>query len=314
MNMFELAYFRLFGRRNKKYWVAALCAASFACGHCLFGNDDNESESLLSQYQQATQQLIKDVQPPSARRQTATTRTDGRSHRPEPVKAEETFATSSPTQPQKSSRRVKPSQQPVPDSVVVKAEPSAAVESVLRPDSLATDQSSAKSQPASDKTKFSPHSPVTFAAPERAPPASEETRLPIVTQIEVLQQPALSHESVSPRMEIITPGTASAQSPRWQDSAAKDGPFVAARSIPIETDVRQTSQPQTSQPLPQIINVSRQIAPLQPPKAPAQPIEVDDEHLPPIVSPDQVPRPGTRKRQLQQAAQATPVLRIDLGK
>src|SRR5437867_4037173 len=88
MNMLDLAHARRFARRSKKYWVAALCAASFACGHYVLGDDDNESESLLSQYQQATQQLVTEVQPSSARRPGSTTNTNPHASRLQPAKAQ----------------------------------------------------------------------------------------------------------------------------------------------------------------------------------------------------------------------------------
>ena len=73
--MFDVANVRLIARRSRKYWVAALCGASFACGNFLFGDDDNDAESLLSQYQQATQQLVIEAQPSTARRRPRRPRT-----------------------------------------------------------------------------------------------------------------------------------------------------------------------------------------------------------------------------------------------
>src|SRR6476469_8423869 len=64
--MLVLARAGRFARRGKKIWVAALCVASYACGHYLFGDDSPPaSESLLSQYFKSTKQVVDEVQPPA---------------------------------------------------------------------------------------------------------------------------------------------------------------------------------------------------------------------------------------------------------
>src|SRR6266436_10266330 len=51
-------------RHWRRLWAAALCAASFATGHLLFGDDDPpatvEAPSLLGQYRQATSQMVEE--------------------------------------------------------------------------------------------------------------------------------------------------------------------------------------------------------------------------------------------------------------
>jgi len=128
-------------------------------------------------------------------------------------------------------------------------------------------------------------------------------------------QSEMTRKQLAPRMEIITPAGTTTESPRAQDLSARSLPAAAAKSAPNQAEVWLPANPVPSQPLPQVINVSRQAAPApQPPKLASTLAELNDENLPPIVSPDQVPRPGTRKKPVQPAAQTTPVLRIDLGK
>lgn len=319
--MFDLANARLLARRSKKYWVAALCAASFTCGHYLFGDDDaDSSESLLSQYQQATQQLVGEVQLPTARRQPAANKTDAHASRPQPVKAEAAVAeTNGPAPPQKSSRRVKPSPQSTTAEAIAKSE--APIETNLK----SNYQVVAKEEPTGAKPDLVQNSPAPQTPTEPTATPAENRSLPTVTYIELPPQSAVTQKEVPPqsaatqkdvaiRMEIITQTTAGAESPRSQDPGAQKSPWVVTKLAPMQAEVRSPTKPELSQPLPQIINVSRTIAPPQPPKLAETLAELNDEHLPPIVSPDQVPRPGTRKKPVPQTAQATPVLRIDLGK
>src|SRR5437764_683566 len=111
-------------RRSKKYWVAALCAASFACGQYLFGDDETDSsESLLSQYQQATKQLVSEVPLPTARRQSNPPSTQPPSAKPQQAKLQAIPIAASPSdnsqaKPQKSSRRVKPTDEPKKESTL----------------------------------------------------------------------------------------------------------------------------------------------------------------------------------------------------
>src|SRR5262245_30482083 len=54
---------RALRRRKRALWAAALCSASFATGHYLFGEDDKpspapEKPSLLSQYLEAKSDLV----------------------------------------------------------------------------------------------------------------------------------------------------------------------------------------------------------------------------------------------------------------
>src|SRR5437867_7780314 len=55
---------RRFLRQWRRLWAAALCAASFATGQMLFGDDapplPAETPSLLSQYRQATSQMVEE--------------------------------------------------------------------------------------------------------------------------------------------------------------------------------------------------------------------------------------------------------------
>src|SRR5437879_5860612 len=55
---------RRFLRHWRRLWAAALCAASFATGHMLFGDDGPpppaETPSLLNQYRQATSQMVEE--------------------------------------------------------------------------------------------------------------------------------------------------------------------------------------------------------------------------------------------------------------
>src|SRR5436190_9917150 len=55
---------RRFLRQWRRLWAAALCAASFATGQMLFGDDPPplpaETPSLLSQYRQATSQMVEE--------------------------------------------------------------------------------------------------------------------------------------------------------------------------------------------------------------------------------------------------------------
>jgi hypothetical protein len=123
-------------------------------------------------------------------------------------------------------------------------------------------------------------------------------------------------KQLAPRMEIITPATTSTESPRAQDTSVLNAPLAINKPVPMRADLWIPANPVPNQPLPQVINVSRPaVAPPQPPKLADTLDELNDKDLPPIVSPDQVPRPGTRKKPVQPAAaQSTPVLRIDLGK
>jgi hypothetical protein len=130
----------------------------------------------------------------------------------------------------------------------------------------------------------------------------------IPLQSEVIQK------QLAPRMEIITPAITNTESPRAQDLAAQNAPPLVAKPVPMQAELWVPANPVPSQPMPQIINVSRQsIEPPQPPKLASTLAELNDGDLPPIVSPDQVPRPSARKKPVQPAAQSTPVLRIDLG-
>jgi len=55
---------RRFLRHWRPIWAAGLCAASFATGHMLFGDDvpaGGEGSSLLSQYRQATSQMVEET-------------------------------------------------------------------------------------------------------------------------------------------------------------------------------------------------------------------------------------------------------------
>ncbi|HEY2415216.1 MAG TPA: hypothetical protein VGI40_23435 [Pirellulaceae bacterium] len=329
--MFDMARARLHTRRSKKYWVAALCAASFASGHYLFGADDDESESLLSQYQQATQQLVTEVQPSSTRRPGSATNTNPHTSRLQPAKAQAASAASSGqaapsnvAQQQKSSRRVKPAQQPTSESSVAKAdsltqselpsksEPLANAEAPAKAEPPAADDRPAQEQPADNQAELAQHAPAAPAASEPPPaaPWTESKPLPMVTYIP--PQSEVTPKQLAPRMEIITPANTNTKSPRAQDPAAQSAPFVVAKSAPTQAEVWLPANPVPSQPLPQIINVSRQA--VAPPKLASTLAELNDQNLPPIVSPDQVPRPGARKKPIQPAAQTTPVLRIDLGK
>jgi hypothetical protein len=348
--MLDLAHPRPFAGRSKKYWVVALCAASFAGGNYLFGDDSDESESLLSQYQQATQQLVTEVQPQSARRPASSTSANPHTSRPQPAKAEAASiaipgqsATSSVLVPQqKSSRRVKPSQPPPPETTVaknelppVKPEPPVRNESVTKTDvatkvePLTTEETPAAQQPSEDKTELAQQVPAisaipataaaiptTTAASEPSPAITptENKPLPMVTYIP--PQSEVTQRQLAPRMEIILPATTGTPSPRAQDPATQSASIAINRSVPMQNELRPTTpSPQASQPLPQIINVSRQsVAPPQPPRFAESLAELNDGNLPPIVSPDQVPRPGTRKKPIQPAAQSTAVLRIDLSK
>jgi hypothetical protein len=128
-------------------------------------------------------------------------------------------------------------------------------------------------------------------------------------------QSPVTQKQLAPRMEIMTPANTSTESPRAQFPAPQSAPLAVTKSVTTQAEVWLPANPVPSQPLPQIINVSRQaVAPPQPPKLASTLAELNDEYLPPIVSPDQVPRPGSRNKQVQPAAQTTPVLRIDLGK
>jgi hypothetical protein len=130
----------------------------------------------------------------------------------------------------------------------------------------------------------------------------------------VAPQTEVTPKQLAPRMEIITPSGSSIDSPRAHDPAAQSTPLVVAKAVPMQAEVWVPANPVSSQPLPQIINVSRQaVAPPPPPKLASTLAELNDEQLPPIVSPDQVPRPGMRKKPIQPTAQTTPILRIDLG-
>src|SRR4051812_41476294 len=55
---------RRFLRHWRPLWAAGLCAASFATGQLLFGDEgpaSGESSSLLSQYRQATSQMVEET-------------------------------------------------------------------------------------------------------------------------------------------------------------------------------------------------------------------------------------------------------------
>jgi hypothetical protein len=313
--MFDLANGRLLARRSKKYWVAALCAASFACGHYLFGADDDENESLLSQYQQATQQLVTEVQPQGTRRPASASNTNPHTSRPQPVKAQaagvatadQSVLLKAPAPQQKSSRRIKPSQDPTPDSTLAKTE------QPERAETPTTEQLPANEQLAGKAVEIAQQAPSVPPAAQTPPMASENKPLPMVTWVP--PQSAPTQRQLAPRMEIITPATSADPSPRSQVFAAQITPFDAAKPVPMQAEVRSPATPQNTQPVPQIITVSLPAAaPPQPTKLATSLAELNDENLPPIVSPDQVPRPGTRKKPIPQAAQAAPVLRIDLGK
>lgn len=331
--MLNLANSRLINHRSKKYWVAALCAASFACGNYLFGDDDADSSgSLLSQYQQATRQLVTEVQPTTARRPGSAANTNPLTSRLQPAKAQaagvaspgQTSASNAPASQQKSSRRVKPAQPSAAETTVAKAdvttrsEPSAKSESLAKADApakaepLATDEPPAQEQSAGNHAELAQHVPVASEPTPVAAP-TESKPLPMVTFLP--PQSEVTPKQLAPRMEIITPANTSTESPRTQDLSAQSAPFALTKPAPTQAEVWLPANPVPSQPLPQIINVSRQaVAPPQPPKLASTLAELNDEHLPPIVSPDQVPRPGMRKKPVQPAAQTTPVLRIDLGK
>jgi hypothetical protein len=339
--MLDFAHARQFGQRSKKYWVAALCATSFACGNYLFGDDSDESESLLSQYQQATQQLVTEVPPQIARQSGSATNSTSHSSRLQPAKAQaasiaspgQTAVSNTPVPQQKSSRRVKPTQQQSPESSVANAdlptkveappqpEPSAKTESLAQADTptiaepAATEEPTVREQAAEHKPVLAQQAPAAPTAPEPPPAAApvENKPLPKVTYIP--PQSAVTQKQLAPRMEIITPAATETESPRAQDQAAQNSQFAANRSVPTHSEAQPIAQPQVSQPLPQIINISRPaVAPPPPPKLASTLAELNDENLPPIVSPDQVRRPGTRKKPIQPAAQSTPVLRIDLSK
>jgi hypothetical protein len=334
MNMLDLAMARLLARRCKKYWVAALCAGSFACGHYLFGADDDESESLLSQYQQATQQLVTEVQPTTAGRTGPATTANSHSSRLQPAKAQaasvatpgQSVLSNAPAPQQKSSRRVKPPQPATPESPVAAtsspsqpsqpagAEPLAKADAPANAEHPATDESSATEQPSENQPELVQRAPAAPAAPQpRAVASADEKPLPTVAYVP--QPSTVTQKQLAPRMEILTPATAGDQSPRAQDPAMQNAPLLTTKPAPTQAEVWLPANPVPSQPLPQVINVSRQaVAPPQPPKLASTLAELNDNGLPPIVSPDQVPRPGMRKKQTPPAAQATPILRIDLGK
>lgn len=309
MYMIDVAKTRLRMRRSKRYWVAALCAASFACGHCLFGDDQTgSSDSLLSQYQQATKQLVNEA--PSARRQLSGTKIESTgtttvAPAQGAAPSNQTANSESPAKQQKSSRRVKPTEEKKESSVAKADSPP---EPVLE-----------------DKTEIAKQSTVPSTA--ASSPTVEAKSPPAVTYIEVPRQTAEVPKRAEPRMEIITAKTASTDSPRSaypvaepklkpsaQSPAGANVPFVAAKPIPNQSDSRPAPASQPTPSLPQLINVSRQSPPFpQVTNTPAAISEVDEDHLPPIVSPASVPRPGTRKPQPKPAPQATPVLRIELG-
>jgi hypothetical protein len=332
--MLDSAHAWHFARRSKKYWVAALCGASFACGNYLFGDDDS-SESLLSQYQQATQQLVTEVQPSSGRRPGSATNANPHTSRLQPAKAQaasvatpgQIIASNAPAQQQKSSRRVKPAQQPTSESAVAKAdsptqselppksEPLANADARAKSETLGTEEPPAQEQSAGNQAELAQHAPAASAVSEPTPAAAptESKPLPMVTYMPSPSQ--VTQKQLAPRMEIITPANTSTESPRAQELASQNVPFAVTKPVTTQAEVWLPANPVPSQPLPQIINVSRQaVAPPQPPKLASSLAELNDEQLPPIVSPDQVPRPGIRKIAIQPAAQTTPVLRIDLGK
>src|SRR6185369_16457379 len=89
---------------------------------------------------------------------------------------------------------------------------------------------------------------------------AENRSLPTVTYIEVPPQSAVAQKDVAIRMEIIAQSTAGTDSPRSQEFAARTTPFVAAKSASTQPEPRSSAKPELSQPVPQIINVSRQAA------------------------------------------------------
>jgi hypothetical protein len=309
-------------RRSKKVWVAGLCAASFACGHCLFGDEPAESDSLLSQYLKTTKQVVAEVPAPTARRQSAAASSppapspSPSARRPEPevdtTGVQQTdkspIANDSPEQQirrQTSSRRVKPPEGAPPTSYTTKppvaATPTPKIEEAT-PAVAATQPAEVTATPLEVK----PQPSVTYVD---VPLHGNQTQNPAVSRMEIVTAPSQSQQTTSP----ISPNKSPSPT---QPQIIENTPFVSSRSPIAGTNT-------TPAPQPQGWNISRAVPA---PPVPSQPkvlrtvSAVDEANLPPIVSPDSVPRPGMRKKMQQQAAAATiqataptPVLRIELG-
>jgi len=264
MNMLDVANVRLFSRRSRKYWAVGLSAASFACGNYLFGDDN---ESLLSQYQQATQQLVAEVQPATPRPQAAA-KAGALAPKPQSIKVEATAKDISPAQ--KSSRRVKPTAQPTGESGVAKSETPATVERSADEPPAARESSVEKHSELAQDQAVSPPA-------DQSPGAAAHKPLPLVTYLPA--QSAVTPKQVAPRMEIITPDAGSTQSPRAQSMAAQSAPMLGADPLPTQAEIRLPAPPPILA-LPQMINVSRQAGSPFPPRKPvALSTELDDDHL-----------------------------------
>lgn len=297
--MLVLARTRRLARRGKKFWVAALCVASYACGHYLFGDDSPPaSESLLSQYLKSTKQVVEEVQPPPPVQPAVPAKTESR-----PATIRSAFL------PQLEAPAIKaaPKRDELPETARFAATEASPIANDSPEQQLRRRISSRRVKPTDEPAKS-----VSIAKAEK--PA---VSTPTITPVETKPQPSVTYVDVP---QAALPTNESKPAPVSQPLVIENksfinSPFVVAKPMPIEPEKRIAVPANVSPASPsQMISVGRQSAavPLNAQVvAPAS--AVGEDNLPPIVSPDSVPRPGMRKRPATPPLPNAPVLRIELG-
>jgi hypothetical protein len=277
---------RRFLRHWRPLWAAGLCAASFATGHMLFGDDGpagGERSSLLSQYRQATSQMVEETAA-SREQAAASAQSESRDLKPD-VGA------------RRSEIRVQPTETP---------EPKSEFEGRL----LAPAKSRTPAEPsaAHPRTQIqNPQSQMSHLRPAGVQSAKS------VSLVEAT--PITRSESESPAKELSqTHAGATNTKPTVEiakTASAKPAESAPARK-PLKEIARPTAAPSSKPTEHQVVaKVQPTVRILQPtdPSArksgpAAQTSTVDEENLPPIVPAWAVPRPGAKKRAMAGGAPA----------
>lgn len=308
--MLVLARTRRVTRRGKKFWVAALCVASCACGYCLFGDDSPPAaESLLSQYLKSTKQVVDEVQTPATIQPPAPIQpaTPAKTEvHPSPIRS--AFV---PPKPETPAIKAAPKRGEFSETARFAATENSPIANDSPEQQLRRRISSRRVKPADEPAKS------TSIAKSDKPTDSTLAAAPAIAPVETKPQASVTYVDVpqaSPSTAENKPNSAS-QPLIIENKQFSNPPFVVANPMPIEPQKRIVVQANVSPNSPsQVISVGRQSAAVPLNAQVVSPASaVGEDNLPPIVSPDSVPRPGMRKRPATPSPPTAPVLRIELG-